>query len=150
MSLFVHYCSNSYLGSFQAAWEGDANKIRELTLASWGPEGKNSPLQIAVQEKQGFSPFAVALFRNHTDVAKLILTITAAQFKGVDEDSQRRRYTMLEDEYSDENSDDDSELAITSKLVDENFTVDDITALPTSVASTISSRYNPCQKHVDR
>lgn len=136
------HCSNKYVCSFQAAWDGNADKIRELTLASWGPEGKSTPLQIAVQDNRGFSPFALALFRHHMDVAQLILNITAAQFKSSDEDSQRRRYTMIQEEYSDENSDDEgSELGLTSQLVDEIFTIDDITALPKSVASKVSGKF---------
>lgn len=126
--------------SYRAAWEGNVEKIQELTLTPWGPEKKNSPLQIAIADSNGFSPFAIAALRNHTNVAKLILTIADAQHERT-ENIQRRQYTMLED-YSDEYSDaDEDELGISSNLINESFTVDDIGALPKSVASKVSGKY---------
>lgn len=126
--------------SFRAAWEGDADKIQEMTLGQWGPETNKPPLQIAIVDTNGFSPFAIAALRHHRSVAKLILTIADAQYEG-SEHVQHRQYTMP-GSYSDEDSDDDEdELSISSKLVNEKFTIDDITALPKSVASKVSGKH---------
>lgn len=125
--------------SYRAAWEGNAERIQELTLTPWGPEKNNPPLQIAIADTSGFSPFAIAAIRHHKNVAKLILTIADAQHERT-ENIQRRQYTMLGD-YLDEYSDDDEDdLDISSRLINEKVTVDDITALPTSVASKVSGK----------
>ena len=128
---------------FEAAWNGDGDKIKELTLAPWGPEGKNCPLQIAVPDTKGFSPFTLAVIRQHLDVADLILTIADAQHVRTDEESQRRQYSMEgfeEDSVSSEGEpvSEVDDLNISYRLVSEIFTINDITALPKSVASKVS------------
>ena len=128
---------NGYLQLFEAAWQGDADKIKALTLASWG-EGQNSPLQITVQDKKGFSPFSIAVYRRHTEVARLILEIARAQYKPKDGDTSRR-FTMNRHEDGDDEMDSDSDdLDISSDLVDDKFTIDNIAALHQNVGSKIS------------
>jgi len=46
----------------QAAWESEVGMVKALTLAPWG-EGENPPLQVAVQDMKGFSPFTIALYQ---------------------------------------------------------------------------------------
>lgn len=46
---------------FEAAWEGDIEKIKALTIVHWGPDGKMKPLQVSNRDERGFTPFAIAL-----------------------------------------------------------------------------------------
>lgn len=88
---------------------------------------------------KGFSPFAIALYRRRIQSAKSIFDIATAQHEPEDHDSQRRRYALNEYEDSDDEMDGESdELNISSDLVDDMFTIDNITALPKSVESKIS------------
>ncbi len=87
----------------------------------------------------GFPPFAIALYRRHIQSAKSILDIATAQHEPENNDSQRRRYALNEYEDSDDEMDGESdESNISSNLVDEIFTIDNIAALPKSVGSKIS------------
>ena len=99
---------------------------------------------VAVRDSKGFTPFALAMYRHHFEVAKIILDIASAQYKGPDEAAPRRRYTVAEEE-SDASSDtDEDELRISSQIVDENFTFDTIAALRQSVGSRVSRTSNSC------
>lgn len=62
---------------FEAAWTGDEATLKELTLGPWGSTGENPALQIAVQDFSGFSPFTIAVIREHHHLAKLVLQITS-------------------------------------------------------------------------
>ncbi|KAL8867050.1 MAG: hypothetical protein Q9174_005912, partial [Haloplaca sp. 1 TL-2023] len=125
-----------YLCLFEAAWEGKIDKIKELTLANWGPEGKIKPLQVSTRDSKGFAPFAIALYRRHYEVARLLVQIADAQYKPEDKSEARRRYVMA-DEYSDNDSEDDDSdvLNITSEVVDETYTYENVAALQESVGS---------------
>lgn len=84
---------------------------------------------ITVRDSKGFTPFALAMFRRHFEVAKALLGIASVQFKAPDEDSPRRRYAMAEEgsDYSSESDEDD--LGISSRIMDETFAYDNIAAL---------------------
>ena len=137
--------SNQENYSYRAAWDGDTEKIQELTMTPWGPEKNNPPLQVAIADTNGFSPFAIAALRHHTNVARLILTIADAQHERT-ENVQRRQYTMHRGSSDEHSDDDEDELGIFSNVVNERFTIDDITALPKSVASKVSGKYRPCKE----
>lgn len=131
--------SSDYLRLFEAAWVGDSDRVKQLTLAKWGPDKENNPLMVTVSDGKGFTPFAIAVFRRHHELAKTILGIADAQFKYPDEDSTKRRYTIADEDSDDESCDSDGdELDISSQLVDDTYTFD-IAALRSSVGSKVSA-----------
>ncbi|KAL8970120.1 MAG: hypothetical protein Q9197_003977 [Variospora fuerteventurae] len=132
---------------FRAAWEGDNEKIRELTLAEWGPQKDRKPLHVATQDYGGFTPFAIAMIRHHLETAKLLVGIANAQFKESDGSKSQRRYEIAggsdydnynseEDNSEEENSED---LNICSRVVDQTYTYDNIVDLQNSVGSQVSA-----------
>lgn len=137
MSLHFAKSWSDHHNRFEAAWTGDITHIKKLTLAKWGPDQANSPLLVTTEDSKGFTPFAIAMKRHHFEAAKIILDIANAQFKG-DDESPRRRYTVdaEESEYSSDGSED--ELGISSQIVDETFTFDNIAALRQSIGSKTS------------
>ncbi|KAL9594575.1 MAG: hypothetical protein Q9219_006959 [cf. Caloplaca sp. 3 TL-2023] len=137
-----------YMQLFEAAWEGRDEKIKELTLANWGPDSDKKPLRVAVQDEKGFTPFAIATYRRHFGTARLLLQVADAQFKEPNESNTKRRYELAggSDDYDSENSDDTAseggdsdDLNISSKVVDETYTYDNVAALQDSVGSKISA-----------
>ncbi|KAF9647522.1 ankyrin [Thelephora ganbajun] len=68
---------------YEACWNGDDDKIRELCLPS--PEGttrKVAPIQIVCKTTEGdYTPLYVAIHRRHWSTANTVLTIAAAQQK---------------------------------------------------------------------
>ncbi|KAL8726219.1 MAG: hypothetical protein Q9166_006844 [cf. Caloplaca sp. 2 TL-2023] len=131
-----------YLELFEAAWEGNSDKIKSLTLAQWGPDNKMKPLQVSNTDAKGFTPFAIATYRRHFDTARTTLGIANAQFKEPEEnDLSRRRYTIAsENEYPDSEDSDSDNLDITYDVVDETYTYDNVAALQESVGSTTSGK----------
>ncbi len=120
--------------------------VKGLTLGAWG--GHQEPLQIAVKDLQGFSPLSIAVLRGHTNLAKVALEIAASQYQP-DEKKDRHRYSIrtygeedseMDSEMDDEmDSDDDSEdVNVVSKVVENDFTVNDITALADRIRSKVS------------
>ena len=65
---------------FEAAWNGDLEKIKTLTLTWWDDEKVEPPLKIAVTDGQSNNPFSLAFFRGHYGVAKAVLEIVQAQY----------------------------------------------------------------------
>jgi len=130
---------------FEACWTGETDKVKALCLA------KENPLQVAVVDSQGFTPFSIAVLRGHYDLAQTIIEIATVQFKPNSE-SETYRYTLEpgrdHHHHHDYDSDSDSccdsedayqnEVGILRHLVKDNFTVDDITALANSVKSKVS------------
>jgi len=142
----------AYLKLFQAAWDGDIEIIKSLTLAPYELEtGQfNPPLRIAVQDGNGFSPFSLAVLRGHRDIALKIVEICMAQYRK--DDTGRRKFNIRsydnircyesDDEYdSDYDSDEEHDLPITSNLVSDKYTVDNLG----EVASTVKSDILPLQ-----
>ncbi|KAJ4414254.1 hypothetical protein N0V82_008036 [Gnomoniopsis sp. IMI 355080] len=111
-----------YIELFEAAWNGDLDQIKALTLASWDPENNEPPLQIAVQSSNT-NPFSLAYFRGHHDVAKAILEIAQAQYAA--EEKPSRRYRMQDSDTSD-TGDDGSEPEIYGEIVDQQLTIENI------------------------
>ena len=127
------------LTSFEAVWCADVLKIKELTLANWGSEQKQSHLSVATQDSRGLTSFAVACYRRHFSVAKLLVEIADLQFKD-EEDSKARRYTILEEDSDFDSDTSDEDLAISSRVVDETYSFDNIGALRQSAGSQISGK----------
>jgi hypothetical protein len=51
----------AYVKLFEACWDANLSVVKDFTLAVWGDS--QSPLQIAVYDNSGFSPFSIALLR---------------------------------------------------------------------------------------
>lgn len=69
-----------YLELFQAAWDGDLETVKRLTLMPQGEKNDEPPLQIAVRDYVNLSPFSIAVLRDHLDTAAAILEISRAQY----------------------------------------------------------------------
>ena len=95
---------------------------------------------MTTRDSKGFTPFHIALYRRHYGAAKVLLEIANAQFKDPEGNTSRRRYTVAETD-SDYSSDtDEDDLGISSQLVDETFTIDNIAALRQTVGSRWSGK----------
>lgn len=99
---------------FEASWTGDLDTIKTLTLSKWGENSDQIPLQMAVKDKAGFSPFSIAILRGHLQAAKSILEIIQAQYKPRESETTET-FKMDEDD-----------LEIYSEIIDERFTIDNI------------------------
>ncbi|KAK7745490.1 hypothetical protein SLS53_002988 [Cytospora paraplurivora] len=130
-----------YIELFEAAWSGDLDKIKSLTLLSWDIENNEPPLQISVTtgSDSPFSMFSVAYMRGHLDIARAILEIAQAQYAPDEKPSARYRIT-LEDQSEvsgvDEELDED-EPNIYSEIIDEQYTVENIGQVSLQVKSRI-------------
>jgi ankyrin repeat protein len=125
----------AYIKLFQACWDGDLTTIKELTLAVWS-EGQ-SPLKIAVQDTQNFSPFSIAVLRKHFDVAKAILEIAHAQY-APDEKKGQVKHSIQPADDEDDASDGNDEFQIYSEIVDDRFTVENIGEVQSQVKSNVT------------
>ena len=151
----------AYIRLFEAAWKGDAETIKSLTLSSWWideegdlvlpkiPENKTQkPLEIAVQDAAGFSVFSLAVIQGHYGVAKLVIEIAAAQYKP-QHGAKTFRYSLEPvnlDYYVEEYDDYDSDgrvpglegFFIRREVVENELTtsVKDLDALSDTVSST--------------
>jgi hypothetical protein len=121
---------------FNAAFNGDLETIKKLTLTSWDDAKEEAPLKIAVYDQHLHNPFLLAYNRGHYDVAKAVLEIAQAQYSPGEK--RKTRYRMEDDadhndEYSDDeqddvsmHGDDDSGPRIYAHIVDEQFTIDNV------------------------
>jgi ankyrin repeat protein len=134
-----------YIGLFEAVWKGDVKTIKELTLVGWtDTEGeKRAPLQIAVQDAQKHSPLSIAVFSGNLDLAKMVISIAAAQYTPP-EPPKAHQYRVATDCDSDVDGDDSGDddgastaLPITSEVIDDNMTIEDIGEVSLSVKSNI-------------
>ncbi|KAJ4196882.1 hypothetical protein NW755_001653 [Fusarium falciforme] len=123
---------DGYIELLEAAWSGDVERIKSLTLQAWGPEQDQPPLVAAVADNDGNTPFSVAFLRGHHDVARALLEIVKVQWSPPEKEKVRfKMEAREEDEYSDECSDEESndsgdEPRIVSEKVQQKFTIDDI------------------------
>jgi ankyrin repeat protein len=137
-----------YIRLFESAWTGDVKTIKELTLLAWtNADGeKKPPLQIAVHDQQQHSPLSIAVLSGKLDLAKMILSIAAAQYTPP-EPPKAQRYHVATNSDSDEESDnsdgddDDDDgstgLPINTEVIDDNLTIEDIGEVSLSVKSNI-------------
>ncbi|KAF7715271.1 Uncharacterized protein PECH_002108 [Penicillium ucsense] len=126
-----------YVQMFEAAWRGDLDTIKSLTLHMWGPNADQKPLMMSRTDVTGFSCLQIAVMRGHLTVAKGILKILRVQHK-VKESGTRKRFEIDSD--MDADSSDDEDLRITSHVVDEQFTHENIGEVASSVESDVSPR----------
>jgi ankyrin repeat protein len=134
-----------YVRLFEAVWKGDVKTIKELTLLSWtDTKGETrEPLQIAVYDNQKHSPLSIAVFSGNLDLAKMVMSIAAAQYTPP-EPPKAHQYRVATDCDSDaeggDSGDDDgasTDLPITSEVIDDNMTIEDIGEVSLSVKSNI-------------
>ena len=142
---------NGYTALFEAAWRGDTRRVKELTMAPWRIEtvgvtlgtdgsGEAPPLLVAMYDAAGFSPFAIAVLREHLQLARDILEIATVQHKPK-KDEARYRYLLEkpeDDEDSDQESNNPDDVPISSRLVDAQYTINDIAALADTAESHVS------------
>lgn len=109
-------------------------------MGRWGEDGKQAPLEIAIQDDCDLSPFSIAVFRGHLDTAKGIMEIVQAQYKKP-EPKGHAKYEMTDND-SEQGSDiEDPELEpyhIYGTVVDEEFTTDDIGSAPAQAESSVA------------
>ena len=149
IELYVVFFSSSFRiltnhsTRFDAAWAGNVDRIKELTLQAWGAEKDQPPLKMAISDSQFHSPFSIAFLRGHHDVAKVILEIVKAQWTPKEEDKVRYKLGVIEidDEDSDQDSYlsdvDDREPQMVSEKVDRKFTIDNIGQVSMQVESHV-------------
>ncbi|KAL2857374.1 ankyrin repeat-containing domain protein [Aspergillus pseudoustus] len=129
-----------YLQLFEAAWSGNIETIKSLTLSTWGPNKDRTPLEVGVADIRNYSPFSIAVLRGHLSIAKAILAISTAQYKD-DDQNKRTRYRMAEYQDSDDgsyDSDADSEeIQLESHVIDTDFTIENVGEVKKQVESKI-------------
>lgn len=136
----------------EAAWAGDLDRIKELTLQAWGEEKDQAPLKIVITDNTYNSPFSLAFLHGRYDVARAILEIVKAQWSAPDKDEVRYRMKQEqrdddEECYSDEDDSEesDSEPQIVSQVVDKNFTIDDLGQVSMQVKSHTTPVQHLCE-----
>lgn len=131
-----------YLRLFEAAWNNDLETIKAITLAPWQLDTERelkSPLQIAVQDHNGFSPFSIAVLRGHFDLATKIVEICIAQYHEPGKPRVRWNTQPIDSDdegYSDE-SDNENELPIYKELVNDKYTIDNLGEVNNIVKSDV-------------
>ncbi|KAI1847358.1 hypothetical protein JX266_006583 [Neoarthrinium moseri] len=136
----------AYIELFEAAWNGDLEKIKSLTLSSWGTDASEAPLKLAVNDPAGNTPFSLAFLRGHLDVAKGVLEIIQAQWAPPEE--KKARYRMAgDDNDNDEDSCEDSEAdsddetpGIHKEILDNKVTIDNIGEVSMQVKSDVLAK----------
>ncbi|KAL7628273.1 hypothetical protein AAE478_002472 [Parahypoxylon ruwenzoriense] len=127
----------AYIKLFEAAWAGDLEVIKSLTLASWDVDKQEPPLKMAVSDVQGYNPFALAFLRGHHEVAKAILEIAQAQWAPAEE--KTTVFTMKKDEeedsYDESDSCDDDEPEVHEKVIEDQFTIENVGQVSMQVKS---------------
>lgn len=111
--------------------------MKSLTLAPWGTESEYPPLKIATPDKKGFSPFSIAVFRGHLQLARMIVDIAQAQYQPPEKVRKRFDLRPFNGDDGDE-TDSDNEITLYSELVDENFTIENVACVAKTVKSEIS------------
>ncbi|OHE91823.1 hypothetical protein CORC01_12897 [Colletotrichum orchidophilum] len=127
---------------FEAAWSGDLEKIKSLTLQAWGKDQEEPPLKMAVNDSKDNNAFSLAYLRGHHDVAYAILEIVMAQYAPEDREANRYKLdTGGPDDEDDEEYDSDAvsndDPKIIKEIVDKNFTIENIGQVSMQVKSTV-------------
>lgn len=120
---------------FQAVWEGDVSTVKSLTLGTWG-ESNKTPLKVTVSDDTGFTPFSLAVLRNHLGLARAIVEISDAQYESPEEEEPKTRYRLNNEDDDDES--DTSDVPIYREIIDEQFTIDNIGELSSKVKSDVT------------
>ncbi|KAJ5159781.1 uncharacterized protein N7482_006785 [Penicillium canariense] len=128
---------DGYLQLFEAAWNGDIDTIKTLTLGMWGPAQNQPPLEIARSDDLGLTCLHIAVLRAHLRIAKAILQIIRVQYK-IKKPTGQQQFEMDFD--SDYGSSDDEGLNIIGRTMDDQFTHERVGEVTTQVESDISPR----------
>ncbi|KGO72463.1 hypothetical protein PITC_076400 [Penicillium italicum] len=116
---------DGYLQLFEAAWNGNIDTIKTLTLGMWGSPNEQAPLEIAVTDMQGLSALTISIMRGHFSIAKAILQILHVQCK-VKDPRGRKRFEIEIDECCNDSDEENENLNIVSRIVDDTFTHENI------------------------
>lgn len=122
-----------YVRMFNSVWQGEIKIIKELTMLPWtNAKGEQCPpLRIHVFDNNHASPLSIAMLNGRVDVAKLIMRIAEAQY-APPEPQSARQYRIEDDSASDNDDNDngndseDAEIRITSEVIDDQPTIEDI------------------------
>ncbi|TLD12007.1 uncharacterized protein PgNI_03234 [Pyricularia grisea] len=129
----------AYVQLFEAAWDGDLETIKRLTLGAWDADQLEAPLMISVKDKNHANIFGLAFLRGHLQVAKAILEISQAQY--APEETTTTKFTMRDPGYDSEGSElsegETDEPRIYKHIVDDKFTIDNIGEISMQVKSRI-------------
>ncbi|KAI1433298.1 ankyrin repeat protein [Xylaria sp. CBS 124048] len=127
-----------YVELFEAAWTGDLDKIKSLTLGPWGHDAKQPPLKIAVRDVKGNNPFSLAFFRGHLSTAKAILEIAQAQWSP--REQVKVRFLMVRPDMNEAEFDvgeNDGKPEIYKEIVNDQFTIENIGQVSMQVRSDV-------------
>ncbi|KAH7311442.1 hypothetical protein B0I35DRAFT_481406 [Stachybotrys elegans] len=129
----------AYNRLFQAVWDEDVNLTKLLTLRENddGQGGSLAPLLVSTSDSWGLNVLAIAVAKNNLSLAQSILDIAAAQYKPKEDKPRKRRFRIrtLEDYEEDDNDCNPDEILLTSELVSDEFTIEDLSTLNASAAS---------------
>jgi hypothetical protein len=94
---------------------------------------------VAVQDREGASPYMIAAIRGHNKLAKVICEIALVQYEPKDKSNLIKwRLPGPEDsDYDSSVTDDDDGPRLCSDLIDENFTYDNLGAISNEVKSSV-------------
>ncbi|KAG6190171.1 hypothetical protein E4U36_003450 [Claviceps purpurea] len=144
---------DGYIELMEAAWAGNLNRIKDLTLQSWGTNKRQAPLQIVISDNLNNSPFSVAFLRGHFAVARAILEIVKVQWSAPDKNEVQYRMKQESqgkdcecDSNENEADDDASEPQIESEVVNQNFTIDNVGQSSMQVKSHTTPIEHLCNK----
>lgn len=124
-----------YLELFEAAWNGDIDTIKKLTLGMWGASHSQSPLEISICDREGFSCLSISILRGHLQVAEAILEIIEAQYQSPT--GTEEKFEMCSDEDSN-NEPDDSLNIVGRDISDQEITYQNVGQIVTDVQSSTS------------
>lgn len=130
----------AYVRLFQACWDADLPTVKELTLAVWGE--KQTPLKIAVQDTSGFSPFSIAVLREHLDLAKALLEIAHVQYAPEEKQGYSKYSLQAEDSEDEEDisdAGDGDDIRLFHEIVDDKFTVENVGEIQSQVKSKVTA-----------
>ncbi|VUC32512.1 unnamed protein product [Clonostachys rosea] len=126
-----------YVNMMEAAWTGDVERMRALTLRPWGPNEDQPPLRMSAFDSQSNNAFSLAFLQGHYEAAKAVLEIVKSQWAPVEQ--PKMQYKMreeAEDDEDDEMSEEDNELGIVGEKAHGKSTIDDIGVDSMVVTST--------------
>ncbi|KAJ8080919.1 hypothetical protein PM082_017754 [Marasmius tenuissimus] len=104
-----------YKELFEACWKGDNATIQRLCLPPEGSNTEQSPIQITAEVgrpeeylgETGLTTLSVAVAQRHWETARLIFTISAAQFKP---DEKEKQFKFNLEGFHEDDSEDGSDL----------------------------------------
>lgn len=104
----------------------------------WGTSQDQPPLEIAVKDDLNNSCLSIAILRGHLRTAEAIIPILQAQHKKKEPQSQVRFEMDIDEDESDAEPSDGEEINITSHIVDDQFTHENVGEIVTQVESQVT------------